>query len=141
MKSHQVHYSVGCAGHYLLHVGLRQKAHLLPGSPFVLEVRPGPAHALSTALDPALLPLETIVGTTGRILLPMCDNMGNRCIVNTKAVEATCEDQGDGSYLITWKGETAGAFPFAVTLHGAHVVHSPTVLHMHQLSSRSRAAS
>ena len=80
VKTHTVSYSVGCAGKYLLHVGLRQKAHILPGSPFVLEVRPGPAHALSTIIDPERLPLETIVGTDGQLRLKMCDKMGNRCI-------------------------------------------------------------
>jgi hypothetical protein len=44
IKTHQVSYSVGAAGKYLMHVGLRQQSVVLPGSPFALEVKPGPAH-------------------------------------------------------------------------------------------------
>ena len=79
IKTHTVSYSVGAAGKYLLHVGLRQKEEALPGSPFQLEVKPGPAHAPSTRLPPELLPLESIVGTEGRLTIALNDNMGNRC--------------------------------------------------------------
>ena len=48
VKTHQVLYSIGAAGKYELHVGLRQKSATLPGSPYLIEVRPGPAHAPST---------------------------------------------------------------------------------------------
>ena len=50
VKTHQVSYSVGAAGTYLLHVGLRQKEAILPGSPFVLTVKPGLAFAPCTEL-------------------------------------------------------------------------------------------
>ena len=78
VKTHQVHYSLGQAGRYLLHIGLRQKNAILPGSPFELEVRPGIAHAPSTQLPATQLPLESIVGTDGRLTVQMHDNMGNR---------------------------------------------------------------
>ena len=114
VKTHQVSYSIGAAGRYLLHVGLRQKEAILPGSPFVLEVKPGPAHAPSTDLPAETLPLETIVGTRGTLLVHLSDSMGNRCIeggeplkvsLDTKHVEASFEDSGDGAYLISWHGE------------------------------------
>ena len=34
VKTHTVHYSIGAAGKYLMHIGLRQKSATLPGSPF-----------------------------------------------------------------------------------------------------------
>ena len=41
VKVHTVRYSVGLAGRYRLHVGLRQQAVAFPGSPFSLHVAPG----------------------------------------------------------------------------------------------------
>ena len=58
VDEHQVHFSVGQSGTYLLHVGLRQAAMPLPGSPFLVHVCPGPAHPLSSILPPAELPLR-----------------------------------------------------------------------------------
>ena len=78
IRTHQVSYSVGVAGKYLLHVGLRGQNAVLPGSPFQLEVKPGKAHAPSTSLPAEQLPLMTVVGTPGRLLLTLMDNVGNR---------------------------------------------------------------
>ena len=50
----------GQAGRYLLHVRLRKQATALPGSPFTLDVEPGPAWALSTSL-----PFEKLVAEVG----------------------------------------------------------------------------
>ena len=47
---HSVHYSVGLAAKYRLHVGLRQQGVSLPGSPFDLTVLPGTAYAPSTRM-------------------------------------------------------------------------------------------
>ena len=63
----------------MLHVGLRGQSAILPGSPFNLDVSPGPAHAPSTSLSASLLPLQTTVGTTGRVQLKLDDCMGNQC--------------------------------------------------------------
>ena len=60
---HKVAYSIGLCGRYLLHVGLRQQSTPLPGSPFRLEVTPGPAHALATRIPEELLPLRGRVVT------------------------------------------------------------------------------
>ena len=49
-KRHTVHYSIGRAGTYKLHVGLRQQSAPLPGSPFMLTIKPGSAYAPSTRL-------------------------------------------------------------------------------------------
>ena len=49
-KQHTVHYSIGRAGTYKLHVGLRQQSAPLPGSPFMLTIKPGVAYAPSTRL-------------------------------------------------------------------------------------------
>lgn len=40
---HKLYYSIGRAGKYRLHVGLRHQMQPFPGSPFELEVTPGPA--------------------------------------------------------------------------------------------------
>ena len=40
---HRVYYSIGVCGSYRLHVGLRATHTPLPGSPFRLDVAPGPA--------------------------------------------------------------------------------------------------
>ena len=45
LKVHSVRYTVGAAGQYKLHVGLRNQATALPGSPFDLYVSPSSAHA------------------------------------------------------------------------------------------------
>lgn len=138
-KTHTVSYSVGAAGKYLMFVGLRQQTSLLPGSPFVLEVRPGPAHAVSTHVPEAALPLNTIVGTEGRMVVLMLDNMSNPCdaggaalevSVNSKAVTCRCVDQQDGTFLISWSGQTAGRFTMDVKLGSAHIRGSPTPLTM-----------
>jgi hypothetical protein len=55
---HKVHFSIGRAGRYLLHVRLQQAALPLPGSPFALVVTPGPAHASCCYLLPAYSPLK-----------------------------------------------------------------------------------
>ena len=65
---HKVAYSIGLCGRYLLHVGLRQQSTPLPGSPFELEVSPGPAHALATRIDEANLPLRGCVVTAPTVV-------------------------------------------------------------------------
>ena len=139
VKTHQVHYSVGAAGTYLMHVGLRQKEAILPGSPFVLTVKPGPAHALCSDLPAEQLPLQTMVGTRGTLLIPLADEMSNQCreggaplrvALDTKKVVATLEDQDDGTYLISWNGETAGTFNMSLTIDGVHIRGSPAPLTM-----------
>ena len=144
VRTHQVSYSVGKAGKYLLHVGLRGQSAILPGSPFMLEVVPGPAHAPSTAIPANQLPLRTVVGTTGRLVLVVNDNMGNPC--NTRSVEkhtismevrasstevkATCDDPQDGTMVVTWTGEKAGSYLLDILIDGEHVVGSPATIEM-----------
>ena len=63
VDAHKVYYSIGMVGRYELHVGLRGQSIPLPGSPFQLQVRPGPASAAGTALDASCeLPLQGTVG-------------------------------------------------------------------------------
>ena len=154
IKKHAVHYSVGAAGEYLLHVGLRQKSEILPGSPFKLRVKPGPAHPSTTCVPDEFLPLRSVVGQEGSMSLPLLDNMGNRCIEggaqltvvvsalkaakrhsrkgrdDSCGLDARCEDQGNGSFRIIWGGEVSGIFKMAVQLDGFHVLGSPTQLTM-----------
>ena len=144
MRTHQVSYSVGKAGHYLLHVGLRGQSAILPGSPFALDVQPGPAHAPSTCIPPELLPLQTVVGTTGRLQIALNDNMGNRCneisrrlhhaamhvSVNSTDVIASCEDPQDGTMLVSWTGEKRGSYLLDICINGVHVQGSPTAIEM-----------
>ena len=134
LESHKVSFSVGVAGQYLLHVRLRQQAAPIPGSPFLLEVRPGPAHALSTRLPERI---EGEVGGRCSLLIQTADMMGNRCLtgganlqleVSSKAVTALREDLGDGSYRLIFNAERTGTFRASVLIDGIHVANSPSVL-------------
>lgn len=51
--------------------------------------------------------------------------------LSSKDIEVSCTDGNDGTYCIRWKGELAGTFLMSIALDGAHVVGSPTPLHMH----------
>ena len=62
-ETHKVSFSVGKVGRYLLHVRLRKDALPVPGSPFALTVRPGPAHHLTTWLEPPTVPLQVCAHT------------------------------------------------------------------------------
>ena len=149
VKTHAVRYSIGAAGRYLLHVGLRKQGFSLPGSPFHIEVKPGPAHAPSSTLPPEVLPLRSVVGRGGQLLLRLSDNVGNQCIEGgaplavslshtnkvitkgeTPSPTPSCssEDQGDGSYQISWSGEHTGTFLMSITVDSVHVRGSPTAL-------------
>ena len=146
VKTHQVSYSVGAAGKYMVHIGLRQQSAILPGSPFPLEVKPGQAHAQSTKLPEESLPLETVVGTQGRLVIQMSDCMGNKCNEGGAPLEVSvssgsidkwrtaltckCEDQQDGTFLVTWVGERSGKFTLEMKLHNVHLVGSPAPLSM-----------
>lgn len=65
VKVHTVHLSIGLAGKYRLHVGLRQQQTFLPGSPFSLTVLPGGAYAPSTRI-PRSMPPHGESGATTR---------------------------------------------------------------------------
>ena len=144
--SHRVSYSIGVAGVYLLHVRLRQQGAALPGSPFMLTVRPGEAHALSTKL-PAVLHGE--VGGRCSYTISTADQGGNPCLEGGATLSCLCEseddlwlrtggsssdngklnakstDHGNGKYTIVWHGERTGTFLVSVTIGGLHVVGSP----------------
>ena len=81
VKVHSVHYSIGLAGVYKLHVGLRHQEMALPGSPFTLTVDPGNAYAGSTALPPDQLPLHGIADEQPHtsLLFWTADVLGNPC--------------------------------------------------------------
>lgn len=85
VKFHTVRYSIGLAGRYWLHVGLRQQETRLVGSPFLLEVSPGAAHARSSPLPADALPLTGLVRplkggeVSCELLVTLRDRMGNRC--------------------------------------------------------------
>ena len=158
VHSHTVRYTIGAAGRYQLHVGLRTQAVPLPGSPFDLVVEPSDAHAPSTRLPSAALPLTGVVGESWSCTctLRAADRMGNRCVrggapvvmeVHSSAAaawharpatddsEATrlhgrVVDQDNGSYLLQWKGRLAGTFHTSVRIAGTHVVGSPTTVTM-----------
>jgi len=151
VKLHQVHYSVGLAGRYQLHVGLRHQAVALPGSPFELLVEPGKAYAASTRLPEAALPLSGVANeewqhglnfTTADMLGNVCTKGGSNIVMqlsrsahrsNQDDAHVSCEvkDKGDGSYELVWKSSRAGVFPLDVLMDGAHVAGSPTELIVH----------
>ena len=88
---HTVHYSIGKAGRYKLHVSLRPASAMLPGSPFDLVITPGIAHREMTHLAPGSLPLRGVVGETSNgVELLASDRMGNRCRVGGAPVKVTC---------------------------------------------------
>lgn len=149
-ESHRVFYSVGVAGQYLLHVRLRKQGSALPGSPFMLHVNPGEAHALSTKL-----PQEIFGEVGGRCsyTIATADQGGNLCVTGGGKLTCPCEqedemndndkklydesgsrlkatftDLGNGKYTIVWNGERTGTFRIAVKIGGAHVVGSPARL-------------
>lgn len=142
IKCHQVHYSVGRAGQYLLHVGIRNQVASLPGSPFELTVLPGAAHPVATtlALDEQTgraLPLRGVVGEPGSVTIFTSDRMGNRCHVGdapllveskNKDLRTSQVDNQDGSYALEWLGEVSGKYELNVTIDGVNVTGSPTEL-------------
>ena len=120
LPSHKVYFSVGVAGRYLLHVRLRQEAAPVPGSPFLLEVKPGPAHALSTRMPPWI---EGEVGGRCSLQIHGSDIMGNRCIeggakvaVETVAryIKTSYRDNDDGTYTVC--GTASIATPSALVI-------------------------
>ena len=128
---HKVSFSVGRVGRYLLHTRLRKQGVSLPGSPFALVVRPGAANAAATRLPGDIaLPLRGHVGTGPedgcKLLFWTTDQIGNACTAGGAKVENTCkaaetvsgtapinakvEDQGNGSYLLSWRSVNSGLF-------------------------------
>lgn len=138
-KMHEVHkvsYSIGLAGHYLLHVRLRQQAAAVPGSPFNLQVLPGPAHAKSTHISTA--PLRGMVGTTDdtgcAMTVRAADRMGNFCSGGGAKLQAVCdlkeiltsvEDNNDGTYRLKWNSKFSGVFKTRVLIDGLDAIGSP----------------
>ena len=144
-KVHQVHYSVGLAGRYRLHVGLRHQMLPLPGSPFELLVEPGKAYAASTKLPTSSLPLSGVasedlqhgmVFKTADMLGNFCTKGGSDIVMQLSkrghdehsAIHCEVIDNNDGSYELKWRSAKAGVFPIDVLMDGAHVVGSPTEL-------------
>jgi hypothetical protein len=82
VKVHSVHYSVGLARKYKLHVGLRQQERSLPGSPFELTVEPGVAYAASSKLPEESLPLQGTADEEWQkgLVFSTADVLGNVCI-------------------------------------------------------------
>ena len=140
MRVHTVKYSIGAAGKYKLHVGLRSQATALPGSPFELYVAPSSAHARSTSLVESL-PLTGVVGDgfSCSCTLAVSDRMGNRCVsgganivvdVNSPDAQSQCTDLENGSYKLEWKSTRSGTYKTQVKIDGVHVIGSPTTVKM-----------
>ncbi len=148
----QVSYSVGRVGKYLLHVRLRKQAAELPGSPFALTVKPGPAHSAATKLPTDLAaPIRGHVGTSAddgcRLTFWTHDQIGNACTEGGAKVENVCrvagkamtahspvdstvEDNGDGSYVLAWKGVSSGLFHANITIDKEPVGGSPILIRL-----------
>ena len=141
-KLHEVHkvsYSIGLSGPYLLHVRLRQQAMPIPGSPFLLDVAPAPAHGHASRL-----PLGPIKGMVGQgadagceAVLRTADKMGNMCIKGGAEVQISCDndgvetevsDKGDGSYVLKWRSKYSGSFKTFVTIDKIDCLGSPTTI-------------
>jgi len=160
VKVHSAHFSVGKAGLYKLHVGLRQQMLPLPGSPFDLLVEPGYAYAASSVLPVSSLPLSGVASEDWHqgLIFSSADTLSNACkkggadvlmrlALNTKVaareqtkdkdsdgdkklVDCDVVDRSDGTYELKWRSNTAGVFPIDVLLDGSHVVGSPIELHV-----------
>jgi hypothetical protein len=141
VETHKVFYSIGVCGLYRLHIGLRNQALPLPGSPFQLEVLPGPSHALSTFIPKSALPLRGVVGCEEdqgcRLTLPTMDKMGNQCNRGGAKVACHCsnagvttqvEDLENGSYILLWQSNDSGSFEVSVTIDNIPVNGSPTTV-------------
>lgn len=159
-RTTRVALQVGKTGRYWLHVGLRQQAVPLAGSPFLLEVRTGAAHARSSHLPKDQLPLvgkaTRAGGVSCSLVVVLCDRMGNRCTTggavlhsvcfaaNGKAdnrdreggarVHTNCVDLHDGSYRLEWQSQVAGLYTASVTIGNVHLLGSPAPLTLMVLS-------
>ena len=153
VDAHQVSYSIGLVGEYLLHVRLRQMAVALPGSPFRLHVAPNVAHASSTRL-----PTTTVAGFVGDAEGAGCgmtveafDLMGNACVEGgaqvtaeiipkkgeetiAKRVRVNVHDNNDGTYALHWGSERSGTYTAAIKIFGAPVVGSPATIKLNSIS-------
>ena len=135
VEKHEVHFSVGVSGRYLLHVNMRPNANTpvtpLPGSPFKLHVVPGVAHPLSTEIPPSQLPLRGVLerGSLDKAKavperegeepqLPRCmckltlvarDKMGNRCETGGAAFSCGCMDES-APLESSWEDEGNGEY-------------------------------
>ena len=153
---HKVSFSIGRVGRYLLHVRLRKAGAPIPGSPFALTVRPGPAHAAASRLPTAEQPLRGRVGTDPedgcRMILRTHDQIGNASTAGGAHVENICKaaqvvgkvsdgsgkavvdakvtDNGDGSYLLEWRCVTSGLFTATVTIDKEPVGGSPLLIRL-----------
>ena len=139
LETHTVSFSIGRTGFYYLHVGLRSSGLPLPGSPFALKVLPGHAHALSTRLPTEAMPLRTVVGEMGSLVVHAADRVGNLCASGgdpldamepTRTVECTTTDLGDGRYRFNWSAKVSGLYQLHVTVGGTQVYNSPVELTM-----------
>ena len=133
---HNVSYSIGLAGHYWLHVRLRQQATSVPGSPFHLHVLPGQAHAKSTRVSQE--PLNGMVGGTEdtgcSLILHAADRVGNQCsagganlqiLCDSKEMITNVEDFNDGTYKLRWNSKFSGTFKTRVVIDMLDVIGSP----------------
>jgi len=147
VKVHSVHYSVGLAGKYLMHVGLRQQMVPLPGSPFKLVVEPGAPFATSSRLPEDSRHMSGVASEAWQhgLIFPTKDVLGNMCNkggaslvmklskaapAEEKSVEFSIVDKEDGSYELKWKCAYSGHYPIDVLMGGAHVAGSPVQLNV-----------
>ena len=94
-------YSVNRSGVYELHVRLRTSAEPLGGSPFVLTVRSGHAHAPTTELPIDDAPIRSIAAVEDRLVLRAVDRLHNPCDAGADGLTAevvpadgTADDEG-----------------------------------------------
>ena len=149
-ETHQVSYSIGRVGTYLLHVRLRQASASLPGSPFRLVVEPNVAHAAASRL--LMPPSGRIEGLVGKSKESGCgatvvtyDIMGNRSITGGAVVTSAitdklngthqkldCEvtDNGDGTYALHWSSDASGTYDVTVKIADDHVLGSPVSIRL-----------
>ena len=156
VKFHTVRFSIGLARKYWLHIGLRGQSLRLPGSPFLLEVTPGVAHARSSPLPlDTSTPVAGVVAAVGGLscsmIVALCDRVGNRCTSggaqleshvqpatsaaaggkrqdNSQTVLSKCIDLNDGTYRVEWQGQGAGTYNASLMISSVHLVGSPFTL-------------
>lgn len=155
VEVHKMMYAIGRAGKYRFHIGLRLQNCPLPGSPFELEVTPGPASPITTMV-PSDLKLRGEVGAGVvkdanavhdpaanhgcSLTLQTFDFMGNRCTVGgaklscasaePRHVSSHAVDNGDGTYTMTWQSQKAGKHSVSASINGEALLGSPFAIEL-----------
>ena len=118
-----------------------QKSRSTSGGLILWQPDPTPAEA------PADLESRDMI--TCRLRLQVCDRGGNKCtsgggdvtcgVMDTsRDIESSCEDQQDGTYVLTWRSRTPQSkVQVFIKIDGVHILGSPTRMDLIDVPSRA----